>query len=91
MNAQNGHPSQVLHERIDSITSSIASSLKSVADQLSSMASLAKDRASEVTSHTASTASSLGARASRAIQEHPIAAITVVVGAGYLLMRLIRR
>jgi ElaB/YqjD/DUF883 family membrane-anchored ribosome-binding protein len=87
MSSQNGHVSQALHDRIDSI----ASNLKSVAEQLSSTASSVKDRASDVTSHAVSGASSLGARASKAIQDHPIAAIGIALGAGYLIMRLIRR
>ena len=87
MSSQNGHAPQVLHERIDSI----ASSLKSAADQLSNAAASARDHASEVTSHAASRASLLGARASKAIMDHPIAALGIAFGAGYLLMRLIRR
>lgn len=87
MNSQNGNVAQALHERIDTI----ASSIKSAADQLSSASATAKDRASELTSRAVSGASSLGARAGRAIQAHPIVAIGIALGAGYLLMRLIRR
>lgn len=87
MSSQNGHSSQVLHERIDSI----ASGLRSVADQLSTAASSARNRASDVTSHAVSSASSLGAKVSKLVQQHPLAAIGIAIGAGYLVLRVVRR
>jgi ElaB/YqjD/DUF883 family membrane-anchored ribosome-binding protein len=88
MTSQDGiQTHSALNARIDSI----ASELKGVADRLSSAASSLKDRASGVTSHARSSAGSFANRASKAIQDHPIAAIGIALGAGYLLMRLIRR
>jgi ElaB/YqjD/DUF883 family membrane-anchored ribosome-binding protein len=87
MNSQNGHVPQALYERIDSI----AAGLKDVADQLSSTVASVKGQASDLTSHAVSRASWLRARASKAIQDHPIAAIGIAFGAGYLIMRVMRR
>lgn len=84
-NGLRGHTA--INERIDSI----ASELKSVADRLSSAAASLKDRAADAGSHARTTAGSLADRAGRTIQDHPIAAIGVAFGAGFLLMRLIRR
>jgi ElaB/YqjD/DUF883 family membrane-anchored ribosome-binding protein len=95
MNPHNGHASRALHDRIDPIidpiVDSIAGNLQAAIDQLSSTASVVEDRASEVKARTVSTASSLAARASKAIQDHPLAAVGIAFGAGYLLMRLFRR
>ena len=76
-----------LHERIESI----ASELKIVADRLATATSPLKDRASDVTARARSGAGLLACRAGKAIQDHPIAAIGVAFGTGYLLMRLLRR
>lgn len=87
MSSQNGHAPEALHERIDSI----ASGLRDVAEQLSSTVASVKGQASDLTSHAVSRASWLRERASKAIQDHPIAAIGIAFGAGYLIMRMIRR
>jgi ElaB/YqjD/DUF883 family membrane-anchored ribosome-binding protein len=87
MSSHNGLAAKALHDRIDAI----ASNLKSVIEQLSSAASSVKDRASDVTSHAMSGASSLGTRTGKAIQNHPIAAIAIALGAGYLVVRWMRR
>ncbi|HET7505937.1 MAG TPA: hypothetical protein VFK02_33185 [Kofleriaceae bacterium] len=87
MNSHNGHANRAMHERIDSI----AGNLKAFVDQLSNTAAVVEHRASDVKARTVSTATSFAAQTSKAIQDHPIAAIGIAFGAGYLLMRLIRR
>jgi len=85
MTSHNGH--SALNERIDSI----ASDLKSVADRFAAARAQLRDRASDATSHARSSVGALASRAGKAIQDHPIAAIGIAFGAGYLVMRLIRR
>lgn len=87
MNAHSSHMNRAMHDHIDSI----AGNLKAFVDQLSSTATVVEHRASEVKARTVSTASSLAATTGQAIQAHPVAAVGIAFGAGYLLMRLIRR
>jgi ElaB/YqjD/DUF883 family membrane-anchored ribosome-binding protein len=76
-----------LNERIDALSSD----LKHVVDELSSAAASLRHRAAEVGSQAASGAGSLVDRTTRAIKQHPIAAIGLAFGAGYVVMRLVRR
>jgi ElaB/YqjD/DUF883 family membrane-anchored ribosome-binding protein len=85
MTLHNGH--SPMNERIESI----AAELKIVADRLAAATSQLRDRASDVSAQARSGAGSLASRAGRAIQDHPIAAIGLAFGTGYLLMRLFRR
>ncbi|HEU4731700.1 MAG TPA: hypothetical protein VFT22_27580 [Kofleriaceae bacterium] len=87
MNSNNGHATRVLHDRVDAI----AGNLKAFIDQVSSTASVVEHRASDVKARTVSTASSFAAMTDKAIQDHPIAAIAIAFGAGYVLTRLVRR
>ena len=87
MTSQNGFTAATLNDRIDSLVSN----LKSVAEHLSTAASSVKDKATEAKSHAASRAGSIATRAGKTVQAHPIAAIGVALGVGYLVMRLMRR
>jgi ElaB/YqjD/DUF883 family membrane-anchored ribosome-binding protein len=87
MTSPNGLPASTLNDRIHSLMSNF----KNVTEHLSSAASSFKDRASEAKSHAAASASSLAAKTGKVIKAHPIMAIGVAVGAGYLVMRLLRR
>lgn len=87
MSTQNGFASANLNDRIDSLVSN----LKNVADHLSSAASTFKDKASDAKSHAVSRAGSIASKAGRTAQSHPIVAVGVALGVGYLVMRLIRR
>jgi ElaB/YqjD/DUF883 family membrane-anchored ribosome-binding protein len=87
MTAQNGIPSSTSSDRIDSLKSN----LKGVAQQVSTAAAAFKERASETKSHVAAGARMLGVRLGQAIKDHPVAAIGIALGAGYLVIRLIRR
>jgi ElaB/YqjD/DUF883 family membrane-anchored ribosome-binding protein len=87
MSTQNGLPTSTPSDRIESLKSN----LKEVAQHLSTTASSFKERASETKSHVAARARSFGALAGKAIKDHPIVAIGVALGTGYLVMRLIRR
>lgn len=87
MNIQNGLASAKLNDRIDSLVSS----LKNVAEHLSSAAANFKDKASDAKSHVVSRAGSITSQVGRAAKNHPIVAVGVALGVGYLVMRLIRR
>ncbi|HEX8114186.1 MAG TPA: hypothetical protein VF516_40935, partial [Kofleriaceae bacterium] len=76
-----------LDDRIDAL----AANLKNLVSQMSTTAAEVKGRAIDVKQRASSSAGSLAARAGRVIQDHPIAAIGVAFGVGYLVMRLIRR
>lgn len=76
-----------LDDRIDAL----AADLKGLVDQMAATAAAVKGRAIDVKDHASSKASSLATRATRVVLDHPIAAIGVAFGAGYLLVRLIRR
>jgi len=87
MHAQNGIPASTSSHRIDSLKSN----LKGVAQQVSTAAAAFKERASETKSHVAARARVVGVRVGQAIKDHPVAAVGIALGAGYLVMRLIRR
>jgi ElaB/YqjD/DUF883 family membrane-anchored ribosome-binding protein len=87
MTSQNGLTGEKLNERIDSLTSG----LKNAAEHVSTAAASFKERASEAKTHAAARASAIARRVGRAIQDHPFVAAGVALGAGYLVMRLIRR
>lgn len=90
MTLHNGH--SPMNERpMNELIESIASELKIVADRLAAATAQLRDRASDVTSQARSGAGSLASRAGKAIQDHPIAAIGLAFGTGYVLMRLFRR
>jgi ElaB/YqjD/DUF883 family membrane-anchored ribosome-binding protein len=80
------HP-ETLNDRIDSL----ASNLKSVVDHLSTRATSFKDKASEAKSYATASATSFADKTGKAIKDHPIAALGIAFGIGYLVMRLIRR
>lgn len=79
--------SKSLDDRIDAL----AANLKHLVEQMATTAAEVKGRTIDIKQQTSSKASSLAARAARVIQDHPIAAIGVAFGAGYLVVRLIRR
>lgn len=87
MTIQNGFASAKLNDRIDSLVSN----LKNVAEHLSSAAAAFKDKASDAKSHAVSRAGSLAAKAGRSAKRHPIVAVGIGLGVGYLVLRLIRR
>lgn len=76
-----------LDDRIDAL----AANLKSLIEQMATTAAEVKARAIDVKQQASSKTGSLASRAARAIQDHPIAAIGVAFGTGYLIVRLIRR
>lgn len=76
-----------LDDRIDAL----AANLKGLVEQMTATAAAVKDRALDVKDQATSKAGSLASRVVRAVQDHPIAAIGVAFGAGYLVMRWIRR
>lgn len=84
MTSPNGLSASTLNDRIHSLVSNVT-------EHLSNAAASFKHRASEAKSHAASSAGSLAAKTGKVIKEHPIMAIGVAVGAGYLVMRLLRR
>ena len=87
MNNQNGLPAATPNDRIHSL----ASNVKEVAEHLSTAAATVKNKASEAKAHVVSSARPIVAKAGRAIKEHPIMAVGLALGVGYLVMRLIRR
>ncbi len=88
MASQNGtHSSPTLHQRLDAV----ASNLKNAVHRVSAAASSLRHRASDVVQQPAARAGSFAARAREVIQAHPIAAIGITLGSGYLLVRWLRR
>ena len=75
MNPQNGTSTSV-NERIDTL----ASNLKHVVESMASRAE-----------HAKSSATSYAAKVGKYIKDHPIAALGVAFGTGYVLTRLLRR
>jgi ElaB/YqjD/DUF883 family membrane-anchored ribosome-binding protein len=75
MQNQNGLRAETLNDRIHLLVSN-----------LKTAASSFKDRATEAKSHAATIAAKTG----RAIKAHPLVAIGVALGAGYLTGRLLR-
>lgn len=88
MSSQNGaNPSTNLNDPIDMLESNF----KSVVEHMTSRAGALDDKASEVKTTAAASDTSFISKAGKAIKDHPIAAIGIAFGAGYLFMRLIRR
>lgn len=87
MTTQHTATSAMLTDRIDSLVSN----LKNAADHLSSAAATFKHKASDAKSHALSRAGSIAAHVGKAIQDHPMVALGVALGAGFLVLRLIRR
>ncbi len=88
MNPKNGtNPSTTLDDRIDSL----ASNFKSVVEHMRTRAASLNDKASEVKTNAAASATAFVSKAGKVIKDHPIAAIGIAFGVGYLFMRLIRR
>lgn len=87
MTSPNGLSASTLSDRIHSLMSN----LKNAGEHLSSAAASFKNKASEAKSHAASSVGSFAAKTGKVIKDHPIMAIGVAVGAGYLVMRLLRR
>jgi ElaB/YqjD/DUF883 family membrane-anchored ribosome-binding protein len=87
MSSYNGASFSALEERIDAL----AANLKSLIEQMAATAAEVRDRAIAVKQQAHSKAGSLVSRVGRVIHDHPIAGIGVAFGAGYLVMRLIRR
>lgn len=88
MNPQNGaNPSTIPNDPIDTLKSN----LRSIVEHLTSRAASLDDKASEVRTSAVSSVTSFISKAGKAIKNHPIAAISIAFGAGYLFMRLIRR
>ena len=90
MSTLNGFAPAKLSHQIDSLVSN----LKHVAEHLASAAAAFKDKAEDAKSHAVSRAGSIASKAGKSARKHPflaIAAAGAVVGAGYLMMRLIRR
>ena len=80
MQSQNGLRAENLTDRIHLLVSDVKAAASSF-----------KDIASEAKSHAASFVGPLATRTGRAIKAHPIVAIGVAVGVGYLAVRLLRR
>lgn len=84
MQNQNGLRAETLNDRIHMLVSNLKTATSSF-----------KDRATEATSHAAtiggSIAGSIAAKTGRAIKAHPLVALGVALGAGYLAVRLLRR
>jgi ElaB/YqjD/DUF883 family membrane-anchored ribosome-binding protein len=81
MFSQNGHSASTrINDRIDNL----ATNLKSAVEQMSKQAYTAKEKAS-------ASASSFIAKTGQAIKDHPIAAVGIAFGLGYLVMRALRR
>ena len=90
MSTLNGFAPAKLNDQIDSLVSN----LKHVAEHLSSAAAAFKDKASDAKSHAVSRVGSIAAKAGKSARKHPFLAVAVAggaIGAGYLVMRLIRR
>ncbi len=77
MFSQNGHSASV---RINDGIDNLASNLKAVVEQMSKQAYTVKDSASSFIAKTGQT-----------IKEHPIAALGIAFGLGYLVVRALRR
>jgi len=80
MQNQNGLRAETLNDRIHLLVSNVKTAASSF-----------KDIATEAKSHAASFAGSVATKTGRAIKAHPIVAIGVALGAGYLAVRLLRR
>lgn len=80
MQNQNGLRAETLNDQIHLLVSN-----------LKTAASSFKDRATEAKSHAATIAGSIAAKTGRTIKAHPVVAIGVALGAGYLAVRLLRR
>ena len=76
-----------LDDRIDAL----AANLKHLVEQMATTAAEVKGRTIDIQQQASSKAGSLASQAVRFIQDHPIAAIGAAFGAGYLVIRLIRR
>jgi len=80
MQNQNGLRAETLNDRIHMLVSNLKTATSSF-----------KDRATEATSHAATIGGSIAAKTGRAIKAHPLVALGVALGAGYLAVRLLRR
>lgn len=69
----------------------LEANFKSVVEVLTSGASSVEDKVSDAKKTVGATVTSFTAKAAKAIKDHPIAAIGVAFGLGFLVMRLIRR
>lgn len=87
MQPQNGASSSTIaSDPIDTLESNF----KSVVEYLTGQATPPDDKAPEVKTGDAASPT-FGAKATKAIKDHPIVAIGMAFGLGYLLTRLVRR
>jgi ElaB/YqjD/DUF883 family membrane-anchored ribosome-binding protein len=78
MTTQNG-----ITDKIDALSASLRSAIEHLASF--------KDQAGAAGHRAAGEASSLVARLGRTIKDHPIAAVGIAFGIGYVAMRVLRR
>lgn len=69
----------------------LESNFKNVVEILESAASSVDDKVSGAKKTVAKGVTSFAAKAGETIKNHPIAAIGIALGVGYLVMRMIRR
>jgi hypothetical protein len=87
MKPQNGANPSMLNDPIETLESNF----KSVVEFLTSGASAVETKVSEAKKTATAGVTSFTAKVGRVIKDHPIAAIGIAFGVGYLVMRVIRR
>ena len=78
-------------ESIDGRIDALAASLKSVVERLAAGATSVEQQASAVRRGATTRAGAMANKVTSAIETHPLAAIGIAFGAGFLLMRMIRK
>jgi ElaB/YqjD/DUF883 family membrane-anchored ribosome-binding protein len=69
----------------------LEANFKSVVEALTSGASSVETKVSGAKERATTSVTTFAAKATKAVKDHPIAAVGIAFGLGYLLMRLIRR
>jgi ElaB/YqjD/DUF883 family membrane-anchored ribosome-binding protein len=72
-------------------TAQISSRIDSLKDSVKDLIDVGTDTAASVKDATVSTASKLASRTAKLVKKHPIAAVAIAFGVGYVAMRLVRR
>lgn len=75
------------HDRIDALKAEVESVVETVKTRAASLG----DKASEMKTSAVESTTAFISKATTLIKEHPIAATGIAFGAGYLVMRLLRR
>ncbi|HEV7556095.1 MAG TPA: hypothetical protein VGO00_11595 [Kofleriaceae bacterium] len=72
-------------------TAQIGSRIDSLKDSVKDLVDVGTDRAASIKDATVSTATKLASQTARLVKKHPIAAVAIAFGVGYIAMRLVRR